>query len=831
MIAALLLSTATSELIAQPDGQRPSVIMIYTDDMGYGDISSFSDALPVTTPNIDRLATDGMKFTQFYVSMPICSPSRAAVLSGMYSPRTRLTNYLQTRAGNNNSDGNDWMDPDMAYLPLSFQDAGYATAHVGKWHLGGGRDVDNAPSIAEYGYDEFWSTWESPNPDPGLGVKFSPWNKQTEPGQIVRHRRTEYMVDKTLDFMQRHADQSCFITLWPDDLHTPFRPSPEMILKYNGDPNSDNAIANFYGVLEEYDRQIGRLLDGLETQGRTSNTIVFFTGDNGPSPPYANHLRTNGLRGRKLSLYEGGIREPFLIRWPGNIPAGVTNSTTIMSTIDLLRTLTALAGIPLSAEALANTDGEDLSAAVLGETVVRSEPLFWEYGRTSTVPRPGAGTGDRAPILAMRDGDFKLLVNKDGTGAQLYNVVTDPNETSNIASNHSARVNSMKQQVITWSQSLPGRNQPYPAFQPVSFGTYTAMEVASVAGLQNAAGATSTARISGVTCDPNGRGDVFVMHEDLNGRQTILRLNDGVGPITKIADSESIANDLVAPTNDLTILGGFQYSPGGNRIFLADSGLGIVAGQVGIISVDVATGQARLIARTTNLSGLLDHTVLLSGALLATRGGDGGNRTVGQMLSTTGGWTQKLNESQLLNAAPGQSEMIPAAIVANLGAPNGQAEGEVFLGAKGAIPGDFELFQIPNPQQTPPTVSRQSQASLSNADLVDLAMDQAGNTYAVRANGAGLIIVRGSDGGVFFISSLQMQSRLGSPYPIAPTEYRGISARMRTDEQADVFLADSTGIHGIIRLTLGTPAASIEDWSLYASSSTESGYAELQWAD
>ncbi len=413
--------------------KKPNVVMIFTDDMGYADISSFAETpLKVKTPNIDRLAKEGMKFTQFYVNMPICSPSRASVLSGLYPPKTGLTSFLHERKGNRDADQNDYMDPALAYLPNSFKEAGYATAHVGKWHLGGGRDVDNAPSIGKYGYDEFYSTSESPDSDrdPKLGTTKPPWDKHKDPGQVDRWDRTRHMVDTTLDFMKRNEGKPSFVTLWPDDLHTPFWPSPEMVAKYGGEAYAFDPIENFWGVLEEYDRQIGRLLDGLKAQGMEENTIIFFTGDNGPAPHY-NHTRTDGMRGMKISLYEGGIRMPFVIRWPGHIAAGTENSETVLTAIDLLPTLTSLAGIKMVPAAQGKIDGQDLSAAMLGTSVKREGPLFWEFGRRdeNNQPRKGiplAKGEDRSPNLAMREGDLKLLVNNDGTSAVLYNVRKDP---------------------------------------------------------------------------------------------------------------------------------------------------------------------------------------------------------------------------------------------------------------------------------------------------------------------------------------------------------------------------------------------------------------------
>lgn len=438
---------------------QPNIIVILTDDLGYGDLSSFSDALPVKTPNIDRLAAQGRKFTQFYVAAPICSPSRAAILSGTFSPENNLTSYLQTREGNIESEQDDYMDPARAWLPLAFKGAGYATAHVGKWHLGGGRDVHNAPSITEYGYDEAYSTWESPNRDPKLGTHHAPWDaKRKDPGQVERHERTAYMVDKTLDFFNRKASGApCFVTLWPDDLHTPFWPSPEMKAKYEAGDN-DRGKQNFFGVLEEYDRQMGRLLEGLERDGHSTNTIVIFTGDNGPAPHY-NHQRNDGMRGMKLSLYEGGIRQPFIIHWPAKIAAGTSDDVTVLSAVDLLPTLASLAGVSVPEAARGQLSGVDMSAAVLGRSVRREKDLFWEHGRTERVPRPQDREKDYSPSLGIRRGEYKLLMEPDGSARELYNVVGDRNETRNLIDDpgYKEMVDSMAEALVKWHKGLPGR--------------------------------------------------------------------------------------------------------------------------------------------------------------------------------------------------------------------------------------------------------------------------------------------------------------------------------------------------------------------------------------
>jgi arylsulfatase A-like enzyme len=428
---------------------RPNIVFVLTDDFGYGDLGSYGGAF-VPTPNLDRMAREGIRFTQFYVGSPICSPSRTAATTGMFPARSRITSYLQTRKGNAACEQADFLDPQQPSLARLLQASGYATAHIGKWHMGGGRDVTNAPSILAYGFDECVSTWESPNPHPDITATNWIWSPHDK---VKRWDRTAFFVDKTVDFLRRHPHQPCYINLWPDDTHTPFVPKPSTESKTGGGRDGDNE-ANFKGVLEEYDRQMGRLLDGLKELGIATNTLVIFTGDNGPLPTFQ-HRRTAGLRGSKLSLYEGGIREPFLVWWPGRAAAGGLNERTVLSAVDLLPSLCQVAGAPIPTAIAARLDGQDLSAAFTGATPARVKPLLWEYGRNTNsfaYPKPPR---DRSPNLAVRDGNWKLLVHADGSGAELYDLAADPKEEHDLAARTPDVTKRLTARALEWRKSLP----------------------------------------------------------------------------------------------------------------------------------------------------------------------------------------------------------------------------------------------------------------------------------------------------------------------------------------------------------------------------------------
>lgn len=430
---------------------KPNVIFILSDDIGRGDISALGGKQG-ETPNLDRLASEGTVFQRFYVASPICSASRTAFVTGMFPARWKINSFLHERSGNAKCEQANWLDPKAPIMARAFKEAGYATAHFGKWHLGGGRDVQDAPLPSAYGFDESHVNCE------GMGPRFEDFGTGGKPAlnsedgkQYFRHDMTRYWVDRSLEFIKRQAGKPFYLELWPQDVHSPHNPSPEALAR-TATPGLPNQQHSFRGVLNEYDRQIGRFMDALRQLGLEKNTIVVFTGDNGPEPSFE-HARTLGQRGMKWSLYEGGLHEPFFVRWPGHVPAGKTNEVTLVSSVDCFPTLCALAGV--NPPANAPFDGVDQSAAWLGATPQRKTPLFWEYGRKPKgyrYPRPAE---DKSPNLCVREGDWKLLVNADGTKAELYNAATDPKETTNAAAEHPEIASRLTKLALEWRKSLP----------------------------------------------------------------------------------------------------------------------------------------------------------------------------------------------------------------------------------------------------------------------------------------------------------------------------------------------------------------------------------------
>ncbi|MDR8392407.1 sulfatase-like hydrolase/transferase [Aliifodinibius sp. S!AR15-10] len=460
VLLVLTASTATGQSETRRSVDRPNIIFIFIDDMGYGDISSFGNKL-LETPNIDRLAEEGITLTNFYVASPICSPSRVAITTGQYPARWGVHSYLASSEKNRQREMANYLDPKAPSIARTMQKAGYATAHYGKWHMGGGRDIGDAPLPRAYGFDRSLVSFEGLGPRllrEGQGLS----EQSAQLGQgpvhwVKKWEKTGIYVDSTLAFIDRHQKEPFYIHLWPGDVHDPFIPKPEWREKFREYDNNPYQ-RDFLATLWNLDHQVGRVLDRLDELDRADNTLVVFTSDNGPTdwPFYYEEYHwppgsSGPFRGRKWSLYEGGIRMPFLARWPGHIPAGAVDVSTVMGATDLFKTICSLAGVQPSQVTF---DGEDMSEVLLGKPQQRKAPLFWEYGREEFYLSPG-NPRFQSPNLAVRDGKWKLLINADSTDAEFYNLKLDHAETQNLVDEMPDTARRLATELLEWRRSLP----------------------------------------------------------------------------------------------------------------------------------------------------------------------------------------------------------------------------------------------------------------------------------------------------------------------------------------------------------------------------------------
>lgn len=450
----------------------PNVILIFIDDMGYGDLSIFGND-QVATPHIDALASEGLRMTQFYVNSPICSPSRVAITTGQYPLRYGINSYFASRQQNSQRDMPDFLPARAPALARILRGNGYATGHFGKWHMGGGRDVDDAPHPAAFGFDRSLVAFE------GLG------NRVLEPGDnnlqtssaklgqghityAQKYERTGIYVDTALAFISAHRDQPFYVNLWPNDVHDRHIPEPGSAEKFAG--ITDNPYEQeFFAVLTAMDREIGRFLNELDKMNLLDNTLIILTSDNGPTdwPRYYQPKNypenytgamyppgsTGGFHGRKWSLYEGGIRMPFIVFWKDHIRPGRVDSTSTTAAMDLLPTICRITHTELPSSY--QSDGQDISRIWLEGPRKRSDDLHWFYLNSLKPGNPNFV----APELAIRSGDWKLLTEVDGSKVSLFNLAEDPFEQRDLSTAQPAKVSELKARVLKWYEDTKEGNR------------------------------------------------------------------------------------------------------------------------------------------------------------------------------------------------------------------------------------------------------------------------------------------------------------------------------------------------------------------------------------
>ena len=431
----LFLALVLAQLAAlqAADASKPNIVFIYADDWGWGDLSCHGNTW-LKTPRLDQLAREGIDFQQFNVLSPVCSPSRAAAMTGRFPGRFGINTVFGVGKP---PEMPDWLDPKAPTTPRLLQAAGYRTGHFGKWHLGEG-----TPTMAEYGFDES-AVYHGP------GRKVGPYGNEI-PSQAVK-------------FIEAHKDRPFYVNVWLHESHLAHNPSEEAMARWN---HLDPRQQVYAAVITDGDNKVGMILDALERCGIAQNTLVVFSSDNGPAKPkendkgapgkYRSHYNlgeTGGLRGQKTSLFEGGVCVPFIVRWPGHAPAGLKNEATVLTAVDLLPTFCAAAGVTVPTSAAG--DGENMLGALKGEAIQRTRPIFWRTTGDKKAP-------DFWPDLAVREGDWKLVTTFDGRRVELHNLKSnrDENGAKDRSKDNPEMAARLTALALDWKATLPTEADP-----------------------------------------------------------------------------------------------------------------------------------------------------------------------------------------------------------------------------------------------------------------------------------------------------------------------------------------------------------------------------------
>lgn len=417
----------------------PNVVLILVDDLGWMDLSCQGSTYD-ETPNVDRLAREGLRFTNAYAACAVCSPTRAAVMTGRYPARTGVTDWIRARFQRGNVGTPEtnpteyvgtkaqallcppnpyWLDREEVTLAELLAANGYRTAHIGKWHLG-----DDAWYPEHQGFHENYGGCDYGQPP----SYFDPYQTKRLPQGIptlAPRREGEYLTDREGDeaahFIERNAKHPFFLFYAPYAVHTPLQARPDLKAKYDAKEKTEQTNATYAAMVESMDAAVGRILDALDANGVREQTLVVFTSDNGGLLGPTNNAP---LRSGKGYPHEGGLRVPFIVRWPGKVAAGTTSNVPVIS-VDLLPTIADACNAPRDPSI--PIDGVSLLAHVTssGETKLERDALFWHF--------PHYRGRDVTPYGVVRQGNWKLVEHYEGPWFELYDLAKDEAETRDLS--------------------------------------------------------------------------------------------------------------------------------------------------------------------------------------------------------------------------------------------------------------------------------------------------------------------------------------------------------------------------------------------------------------
>jgi arylsulfatase A len=430
---------------SEPSAKSPNVVIFLADDLGYGDLGCYGHPL-IQTPHLDAFAAQGIRLTQCYSASAVCSPSRSAILTGRTPYRNGVFTWIP--------EGRDlYLRTSEITLPTILRNEGYATCHVGKWHLNSHFNQPSQPQPSDHGYDWWLATQNNAAPSHEFPENFV---RNGKPVGKIDDYSAQFVVQEAISWLKNHRDpeKPFFLTVWTHEPHYPIRSAPRFRDMY---PNvTDDVQKEHHANVTQLDDAFGVLMKTLDEMKLADDTFVMFTSDNGPEGDGVKtpgRGSTGGLRGRKRAVYEGGIRVPGVIRWPGRIRPGSESRQPVIGS-DLFVTATSIAGGKLPSDRV--IDGGDLRAILTDSPVERARPLYW---RCVIAPEPLK--------TAMRIGDWKILSDEALTQFELYNLEKDPTESHDLRQSEPVRFEEMKNRLKSLNAEIeaegPSWWKDYPA--------------------------------------------------------------------------------------------------------------------------------------------------------------------------------------------------------------------------------------------------------------------------------------------------------------------------------------------------------------------------------
>jgi arylsulfatase A len=402
---------------------RPNILIVLCDDLGYGDLGCYGHQ-HIKTPNLDKLAAEGLKLTDCYAAAPVCSPARAGMLTGRTPHRCGIYDWIP---GNNPMH----LRRQERTIATLLRDNGYATCHSGKWHCNGKFNSSEQPQPNDHGFEHWFSTQNNAGPSHHNPKNFVRNSERIGP---LEGYSSELIVQEAINWLGTKWDRSkpfCLF-VWFHAPHEPIATAPKYMKMYEGKKE-----AIYYGNVTQMDNEFGRLMSTLEKIKLRDKTFVMFTSDNGPETlnRYRGANRSFGspglLRGMKLHMYEGGIRVPGIIRWPGRTKPDSVCQEPVNGT-DILPSLCEMASVKVPADR--PIDGTSFLPIFRGKKLKRKVPLYWRYNKALSKPF----------TVAMRQGDWKILADNDMTKFELYNLRKDIAEEHDLAASQPKRLEAMK---------------------------------------------------------------------------------------------------------------------------------------------------------------------------------------------------------------------------------------------------------------------------------------------------------------------------------------------------------------------------------------------------